>query len=141
MRTTADRIRQAVSFEVIGLIIVISFGVLVLDFSPADIGLLGAIGTTIATVWNYIYNLLFDHALLKRRGSPKKSVKLRIVHAFGFELGLLIVFLPIVAAVLKVNLLEALVIDLGFMAFYLVYTFVFTWAYETIFPIGEPVSN
>ncbi|MFT5987633.1 MAG: putative membrane protein [Marinobacter psychrophilus] len=65
MRTTPDRIRQAVSFEVIGLIVVISFGTRVLGYSMVDIGLLGAVGATIATVWNYIYNLLFDHALLK----------------------------------------------------------------------------
>ncbi|MFT7291592.1 MAG: putative membrane protein [Marinobacter psychrophilus] len=138
MRTTPDRIRQAVSFEVIGLIVVISFGTRVLGYSMVDIGLLGAVGATIATVWNYIYNLLFDHALLKYAGTPKKSVKLRVVHAFGFELGLLIVFLPIVSRILNVSLMEALVIDLGFMAFYPLYAFAFTSADDTLFPIGQP---
>jgi uncharacterized membrane protein len=138
MRTTPDRIRQAVSFEVIGLIVVISFGTLVLGYSMVDFGLLGAIGATIATVWNYIYNLLFDHALLKYTGTPKKTVKLRVAHAFGFELGLMVVFLPIVVRILDVSLMEALIIDLGFIAFYLVYAFAFTWAYDTIFPISQP---
>ena len=141
MRTTPDRIRQAVSFEVIGLIIVTSFGILVLNYSMADFGLLAAIGATIATVWNYIYNLLFDHTLKKHTGSVRKSLKLRVLHAFGFELGLMVVLLPIVAFVLSVSLMEALVIDLGFMAFYLGYTFVFTWAYDTLFPVGQPFSQ
>jgi len=141
MRTTPDRIRQAVGFEVIGLIVVISFGTLVLGYSMVDFGLLGAIGATIATVWNYLYNLLFDHALLKYTGTPKKSVKLRVFHAFGFELGLLIVFLPIVSRILNVSLMEALVIDLGFMSFYLVYAFAFTWAYDTLFPIDQPFQK
>ncbi|MEH6356465.1 MAG: PACE efflux transporter [Marinobacter sp.] len=138
MRTTPDRIRQALSFEVIGLFVVISFGTLVLGYSMVDFGLLGAIGATIATVWNYIYNLMFDHTLLKYTGTPKKSVRLRVVHAFGFELGLMVVFLPIVTRILDVSLMEALIIDLGFIAFYLVYAFVFTWAYDTIFPISQP---
>jgi len=141
MRTTPDRIRQAVGFEVIGLIVVISLGTLVLGYSMVDFGLLGAIGATIATVWNYLYNLLFDHALLKYTGTPKKSVKLRVLHAFGFELGLLIVFLPIVSRILNVSLMEALVIDLGFMSFYLVYAFAFTWAYDTLFPIDQPFQK
>lgn len=141
MRTTPDRIRQAVSFEAFGLFAVISFGTLVLGYSMMDFGLLSAIGATIATLWNYIYNLLFDHALLKYTGTPKKSVKLRIVHAFGFELGLLIVFLPIVSRILEVSLAEALIIDLGFIAFYLVYAFVFTWAYDTLFPVGQTPAH
>jgi uncharacterized membrane protein len=138
MRTTPDRIRQAVSFEVIGLIVVIGFGTLVLGYSMKDFGLLGAIGATIATAWNYIYNLLFDHALLKYTGTPKKTMKLRVAHAIGFELGLMVVFLPIIVRILDVSLMGALMIDLGFIAFYLVYAFVFTWAYDTFFPIDQP---
>jgi uncharacterized membrane protein len=141
MRTTPDRIRQAVSFEVIGLIVVISFGTRVLGYSTVDFGLLGAVGATIATGWNYIYNLLFDHALLKYTGTPKKSVKLRVVHAFGFELGLMVAFLPIVTRILNISLMEALKIDLGFIAFYLVYAFAFTWAYDTLFPINQPFDK
>jgi len=138
MRTTSDRIRQAVSFEVIGLSVVISFGTLVLGHSMKDFGLLGAVGATIATAWNYIYNLLFDRALLKYTGTPKKTIKQRVVHAVGFELGLMVALLPIVSRILNVNLMEALIIDLGFIAFYLVYAFVYTWAYDTLFPIGQP---
>jgi uncharacterized membrane protein len=138
MRTTPDRIRQAVSFEVIGLIVVIGFGTLMLGYSMKDFGLLGAIGATIATAWNYVYNLLFDHALLKYTGTPKKTMKLRVAHAVGFELGLMVVFLPIIVRILDASLMEALIVDLGFIAFYLVYAFVFTWAYDTLFPIGQP---
>lgn len=141
MRTTPDRIRQAVSFELIGLAIVISFGTLVLGYSALDFGLLGAVGATIATVWNYVYNLLFDHALLKLTGTPRKSIKLRVVHALGFEFGLTIVFLPITMYLLEASLLEALMIDLGFTAFYLVYAFAFTWAYESLFPISHPLAR
>jgi uncharacterized membrane protein len=141
MRTTPDRIRQAVSFEVIGLIVVIGFGTLVLGYSMVDFGLLGAIGATIATAWNYIYNLLFDHALLRYTGTPRKTFKLRVAHAIGFELGLMVMFLPIVTRILNISLMEALIIDLGFIAFYLVYAFVFTWAYDTLFPIGPPPGH
>ncbi|MGP4845617.1 PACE efflux transporter [Marinobacter sp. 1Y8] len=134
MRTPKDRIRQAVSFEAIGLILVIPLGSLIFDFSLESFGILGAIGASMATGWNYLYNLLFDRALKKWRGSTRKTLGLRFIHALVFELGLMIAFLPVVAWWLNVGLIEALVIDAAFVVFYLIYAFVFTWCYDTLFP-------
>lgn len=134
MRTTFDRIRQAVSFEIIGLLIFIPLSALLFGHGVDKMGPLAVIGATLATVWNYFYNLGFDRMLVRLRGTPKKSVPLRIAHALGFEGGLLIFFLPIVAWWLQVGLWEAFLLDLSFAIFYLCYAFVFTWAYDTIFP-------
>jgi len=43
---------------------------------------------------------------------------------------------------LNVSMLEALVLDLGFVAFYLVYAFVYNWVYDKVFPIpGESMPH
>ncbi|WP_417521895.1 PACE efflux transporter [Marinobacter sp.] len=134
MRTTGDRIRQAVSFEVIGLLISVPLAAFAFGYSLEKTGVLGLIGATLATVWNYIFNLGFDHALKRFTGSTRKSIKLRFLHALSFELGLLMAFLPIIAWWMEIGLLEALLVDVSFAVFYLVYAFVFTWCYDTIFP-------
>ncbi|SOB76510.1 Uncharacterized membrane protein [Marinobacter sp. LV10R510-11A] len=134
MRTTGDRIRQAVSFEVIGLLISVPLAAFVFGYSLEKIGVLGLIGATLATTWNYIFNLGFDHTLKRLTGSTRKSLKVRFLHASSFELGLLVAFLPVISWWMDIGLLDALLVDVSFALFYLVYAFIFTWSYDTIFP-------
>lgn len=134
MRTTADRLRQAASFEIIGLVIVTPLFAWAFAHPLGDMGMLALLGATVATAWNYIFNLLFDHALNRWRGDPRKTLPLRIAHAVLFEATLLILLLPLFAWWLNVSLAEALVMEVAFAAFYMVYAFVFTWGYDTLFP-------
>lgn len=138
MRSRADRIRQAVSFEVIGIGLSGPLGATVFGYPLLQFGVLAVLGASIATCWNYVYNLLFDHSLVYVTGSVRKIFKHRILHACGFEVGLALMLIPIIAWWLETTLLEALIMDLAFIAFYLVYTFVFTWVYDTLFPVPEP---
>ncbi len=137
MRTTPDRIRHAISFEVIGLLLVVPLGALGFGVDAQHIGVIAILAATMATLWNYVYNLLFDRALKRLRGSVHKTVVIRIVHALMFELGLLIVTLPMIALYLDIGLWQALAMDVAFVVFYLVYAFVFNWAYDQIFPLPE----
>lgn len=134
MRTTLDRIRQALAFEILGILIVTPLFSWLFGHGMAEIGVLAIISGTLATVWNYLFNLGFDHALLHRRGTAHKTLRLRIVHAVLFELSFMALLLPVVAWWLGISLLEALLLDLSFAAFYLVYTFVFTWGYDRLYP-------
>lgn len=135
MRTTGDRIRHALSFEIIGLLTIVPLGAWAFSMPAHDIGIVGVVSATLATGWNYLYNLLFDHALLKLGKSLEKNLATRILHAILFEVGLLIVLMPFIAWYLGVSLLHALVMDVSFALFYVVYAFVFNWAYDRIFPL------
>ncbi|EKV32311.1 hypothetical protein C882_2389 [Caenispirillum salinarum AK4] len=137
MRTTWDRIRQAVSFELIGLLAITPLASWLFGVGMGEVGALAVIAATIATAWNYIYNLGFDHLLRWRRGHTRKTLVLRVVHAIGFEGGLLLALLPLIAWWLGISLVDAFVMDVFFAAFYIVYAFVFTWAYDTIFPAPD----
>lgn len=134
MRSTADRIRQAVSFELIGILIVTPLFARVFDHPMGDMGVLVVLGATAATTWNYIFNLVFDHVMNWRRGDIRKTLPLRVVHAVLFEATLLVLLLPLFAWWLNVSLVAALAMEISFAAFYLVYAFVFTWGYDTLFP-------
>lgn len=137
MRSTGDRIRHAVSFEILGLVLVMPLGAWVFGLSLHASGAIGIAGATLATVWNYVYNLGFDHLLQRLRGGVAKTLAIRVLHAVGFELGLLVMLAPLIALWLGVSLWRALVMDMSFAGFYLVYAFVFNWAYDRLFPLAE----
>lgn len=135
MRSASDRLRHALSFEIIALFLVTPLGAWIFARPLDEIGIVAVVSATIATGWNYLYNLLFDHALLRISGHVNKSIAMRVLHALLFEAGLLLVLLPFIAWYLGVSLLEAFLMDISFAAFYLVYAFVFNWLYDLIFPI------
>ena len=85
MRATGDRIRHAVSFEVIALFAVTPVGAWAMDQPLYGFGVLAIVCATIATGWNYVYNLMFDHAMLRIRGAVHKTVPVRVMHAVLFE--------------------------------------------------------
>lgn len=141
MRTTPDRIRHALSFEIIALLIVTPLGAWGFGLGLGSVGVISIVGATIATVWNYLYNLGFDHAMKRLRGDVTKTLALRILHTFLFEIGLLIVLVPFIAWYLGVGWIEAFIMDLAFAGFYLVYAFVFNWAYDVVFPVPRATQD
>lgn len=135
MRTTPDRIRHTVMFEIIGLLIVMPLGHLLFDLSVSHMGMVGVISAVVATLWNYVYNLGVDHALLRLRGDVRKTVIMRVFHAICFELGLICVLLPLIALYLSQTLAETAPLVTSLALFYVVYAFVFNWLYDIVFPI------
>ncbi|MBK0327415.1 PACE efflux transporter [Rhodobacteraceae bacterium F11138] len=134
MRTTRDRIRHAISFEIIGLLLVVPLGAWAFQTPMQDIGIVAVVSSVLATGWNFVYNLLFDRTMLRLRGSTRKTIAIRVLHAVLFEIGLLLVLMPFIAWYLGISLMQALVMDLAFAGFYLLYAFCFNWAYDLIFP-------
>lgn len=138
MRTTRDRIRHTLSFEIIGLLIATPLGALLFQLPLADIGVVG-LGTSIAAAaWNYVYNLGFDHALVRLKGDARRGVGLRVVHAVLFEGGLMLMLMPLIAWYLGIGLIEALLMDVSFALFYMGYAFVFNLAYDRLYPLSGP---
>lgn len=137
MRTAWDRVRHALFFEIFGLVLVIPLGALVFAMPMHDIGVVGLVSATLAMAWNYVYNLGFDHLLRRHTGSTLKSLRMRIVHAAAFELGLLMVLMPFIAWYLGITLLHALIMDIAFALFYMAYAFVFNLGYDRVFPLKE----
>ena len=93
------------------------------------------VSTTLAMLWNYAYNLGFDHALVWLRLPVRKTLALRILHAVLFEAGLLLLLVPFIAWYLAVPLGQAFLMDLSLAGFYLVYAFVFNWLYDLAVPL------
>lgn len=135
MRSTFDRIRHTIGYELIGILLCAPFASWVLGKPLLHVGTLALALSLIATAWNYFYNLAFDTCMHQRLGRTEKNWKERILHAFGFEVGLLVVSLPLAAWWLSMSILEALWLDIGLVVFYFFYALFYNLAYDRIFPI------
>ncbi len=121
-----------------GIAIALTGSVLMLlGHSPAH-SLVASVGASVlAVIWNLVFNALFE-AWERRQTLKGRSLKRRVAHAIGFEGGLVLSIVPFFAWWLNVSLWEAFVMDLGFILFFLVYTFVFSWCFDRVF--GLPAS-
>ncbi|MGV1760248.1 PACE efflux transporter [Rhizobium sp. A22-96] len=136
MRSFKDRVRHAVMFELIGLAIFTPGAALLFDQPLEHMGIVGIISATAATVWNFVFNIGFDRAMMHLRGNVQKTIPIRIAHTALFEAGLIVVLIPFIAWYLGISLMTALAMDIAIVAFYLVYAFFFNIAYDRVFPIG-----
>ncbi len=100
-------------------------------------GVIAVAASVIAVLWNFAFNTLFE-AWEARQTLKGRSVKRRVAHAIGFEGGLIMFLVPLFAWWFNTTLWQALVMDLGLVVFFLIYTFVFNWAFDGIF--GLPAS-
>ncbi|WP_461195831.1 PACE efflux transporter [Bradyrhizobium sp. UFLA06-06] len=137
MRSFSDRVRHAVLFELIGIAIFTPAAAWLFNQPVAHMGVIGIVSATVATVWNLLFNLGFDHALVRVTGRIAKTMPIRVAHAMLFEAGLIVLLIPFVAWYLGVSLWAALMMDISIVAFYLVYAFAFNIAYDRAFPLRE----
>ncbi|WP_374246005.1 PACE efflux transporter [Zoogloea sp.] len=138
LRSLPDRLRQIALFELGGLVLVTPPFAWLSGVPVADsIGLL-AVLALIAAVWNGAYNTAFDWIEGRRTGrsADRRPWLGRVLHAVGFEGGLLLLTLPVIVAWTGLDWLTALIADIGLAAAYVAYAFVFNLAYDRAFPIA-----
>ncbi|MDQ7989958.1 MAG: PACE efflux transporter [Candidatus Dactylopiibacterium sp.] len=137
MQGIRRKVVQAVLYELVAIVIVTAGLTL---FSRHDAGAAGGLAVTtslVAMVWNMVFNALFE-AWERRQPSRERTVARRTLHAIGFEGGLVVACVPMIAWWLDIGLWQAFVLDLWLVVFFLVYTFVFNWCFDRVF--GLPAS-
>ncbi|MGI4720799.1 MAG: PACE efflux transporter [Janthinobacterium lividum] len=137
MRTFRDRVRHALLFEAVALAIFIPGSAALFDQPMEHMGVIGIVSATIATLWNFVFNLGFDRALLRLRGSVHKTMAMRVAHTLLFEAGLVVMLIPMIAWYLGISLWAALLMDIAIVIYYLVYGFLFNIAYDHVFPVAR----
>ena len=125
-----ERVLHAVFFEGIALVTVAPAMAFVLDKDVLDTGLLTVAISCTAMLWNMLYNTLFD-AWLVRRASKKTSV-MRVGHAFGFEVGLIVLVIPMAAFWLHITLWQAFLMEIGLLLFLLPYTYLYNLMFDAL---------
>lgn len=124
------RIIHAAAYEII-LLILISIGLSsFFDLSVETAGSLGILMAIVAVIWNMVFNHYFEKLEKKRQWD--RNIFVRILHAIGFEGGLIIFTVPMIAYMMDISLISALILDIGLTLCILVYTFIFQWCFDIV---------
>lgn len=137
LRSLPDRIRQVALFELGGLLLITPPFVWISGVAVYEsIGMLATVAL-IAALWNAVYNTAFDwfEGRLTGRTADRRPIRLRILHALGFEFGLLLASLPVVMWWTGMTWLQALLADVIVAVAYVLYAFGFNMVYDRLFPI------
>ncbi|MFC5696288.1 multidrug/biocide efflux PACE transporter [Pseudomonas sp. GCM10022186] len=129
-KSVKERAFHALAFEGLAVLLTAPVLSLVLGKSLEHMGALTLMFSTVAMLWNMLFNSLFDRA--QQRLGFQRTLPVRIAHALLFELGLILVLVPLAAWWLSIGLVEAFLLDIGLLLFFLPYTLVFNWTYDAL---------
>ncbi|HED4145337.1 multidrug/biocide efflux PACE transporter [Raoultella ornithinolytica] len=129
-KTLTERVIHAVSFEGLATLILAPTAAWLMQRSVLEMGGLSVLLAMLAMVWNLIYNAAFDRLWPVSR--VVRTLKVRALHAIGFESGFILIGVTAVALILGVSLIQAFMLEIGFMLFFLPYTMLFNWVWDTL---------
>lgn len=139
MSPTTRRVVQAVLYEAFAIAFVGPAMSLAFEQPVGSSLALAVVMSTIALAWNYVFNALVE-AWEARQVVKGRSFGRRLAHGIGFEGGLVVILVPVMAYWLETTLLKAFVADLGILAFFFVYAIVFTWAFDKVFGLPQSAA-
>ena len=87
-----------------------------------------------AIIWNFVYNTAFE-TWEERRQIAERTLLIRSVHALIFEIGLVLICLPLYMFWYQVGLLQAFIMEAALLVFFLIYNFVFTFIFDKVFTL------
>lgn len=131
------RVLQALLYEAFAIAFVGPVLALVFDEPMGSSLALAVVLSTIALAWNYVFNGLFEWWESRQR-SRRRTLARRLLHGVGFEGGLTVLLVPVMAWWLGTTLLVAFLANLGLLLFFFVYAVAFTWCFDLVF--GVPAS-
>jgi uncharacterized membrane protein len=136
MSPRTRRVLQAVLYEVFAIAFV--GPVLSLAFDKPGGSTLGLafVLSSIALAWNYVFNALFER-WESRQSVRGRSFARRLAHGIGFEGGLVVILVPVMALWLDISFFGAFLANLGLLAFFFFYAIGFTWAFDRVFGLPE----
>lgn len=134
---TLRRVIYATSFEAGGIALSTVLLLLMADTSATGSFVFSVLASTVAMLWNLMFNALFE-SWERRQTVRGRSFARRAAHALLFESGLVCLLLPLTAWWFAVPLLVALAYEAALILAFLIYTWLFTLAFDHLF--GLPAS-
>ncbi|PZU82403.1 MAG: hypothetical protein DI528_19685 [Shinella sp.] len=136
MSPVVRRIVYVCTFEGIALLsCALIFSVLGNDAASSGIAAVAA--SAVAVSWNFIFTTLFEWWEARNPVKGRSPLR-RAAHAVLFEGGLAIVLTPVLSWTLSMPMLEAFATNIGLLAFFLAYTYLFNLGFDKLF--GLPAS-
>lgn len=117
MQGPSRKILQAILYESIAVAVLSPSISFIYDEGLAHAGALSLMLSVCALLWNVLFNYAFE---FWEAHQPQRARTLgrRLLHSLGFEGGLVLLLVPLVAWWLKISWWAALVTDLGLFVFF-----------------------
>jgi uncharacterized membrane protein len=138
MQGTPRKVVQAISYELLALVCIVPLAAWVFDSSLAVSAGVAVAVSLLAMAWSMLFNSYFE-AWEARQQRPQRTFRRRVLHALGFELGLLLATVPLIAFGLGISWWQAIVSDFILLLFFLVYALFFQWGFDLLF--GPPAAT
>jgi uncharacterized membrane protein len=134
------RVLQAVLYEVFAIAFVGPVLSLAFDKSATSALGLAFFLSSIALIWNYVFNSIFER-WESRQVIKGRSFLKRLAHGTGFEIGLVFLLIPVMSLWLEITPLEAFFANLGLLAFFFFYAIGFTWVFDRVFGLPQSAAE
>ena len=128
MRSLRERLIHTALFEALAIAVVTPAVVALTGAALADAGTLGIAVSLCAVVANYGWTMLFDRLVPTRR----RGVWLRFLQAAGLEVLITAYSLPLILWFTGIGVWAALALDLGGVAFFLVFAMLYNAAFDAV---------
>lgn len=140
MQGPTRKIVQAILYESIA-VMVLSPGIsLIYDQDLAHAGALSMMLSASALAWNVIYNYIFEW-WEAHQPERARTFGRRLLHSLGFEGGLVLMLVPLVAWWLNISWWTALLTDLGLFVFFFFYALAFQWIFDKWFDVPTSAQD
>ncbi len=136
MKPITRRIIQAILYEIGAIALTSPIIGFAFDASASSALGLAAIMSTIALAWNYVFNAIFER-WESRQIVKGRSIWRRLAHGIGFEGGLVMMLVPLMASWLNISFFDAFIAEMGLLLMFFVYAVLFTWAFDKVFGLPE----
>ena len=129
-RSPYERTFHAVSFEIIGILTSTPIISYITGKPVGESSALALVVSLVATLWNYVFNVIFDK--LQKKYLFKKNLLVRVLHGISFEIGLIIITTPLVAFIFNMGVIDAFFLELGMLFYFFPYSIVYNWIYDKL---------
>ncbi len=131
------RVMQCLLYEMGAIVLTAPLVTALFDHPPVSSLYLSILLSTIAVLWNFLFNTMFEHRESRQRKKGRSLVR-RLVHGTGLEGSLVLLSVPVLSTWLDIPLIEALLTDCGMVLVFIPYAHAFNWAFDCA--LGVPVS-
>lgn len=140
MQGPIRKITQAVLYELIAIGVLSPSLAWAYDESLANSGALSVMLSVTALLWNVLYNWAFEH-WEARQPKRDRTWRRRLLHSLGFEGGLTLMLLPLVAGWLSISWWAALATNLGLFVFFFFYALLFQRIFDHLFDVPDSAKQ
>ncbi|MHC8406805.1 PACE efflux transporter [Pseudomonas sp. TMB3-21] len=140
MQGPSRKILQAILYESIAVTVLSPSISWIYNEGLAHAGALSLMLSASALLWNVLFNYAFE-CWEARQPQRARTLGRRLLHSLGFEGGLVLLLVPLVAWWLEISWWAALVTDLGLFVFFFFYALAFQWSFDRVFDVPESAKG